>query len=274
MKQILVPTDFSDHAEAALKIAAQIASKNNSEILLLHMLELPNQMSDAISASASIPEVMLFIQKAKDKLRETQEKEYLKNIKVSHYLQFEKAHEGILSFSQEYNIDLIVMGSHGVTGIDEVLIGSNTEKIVRSSNTPVLVIKKETKAIEGTNFIFASDFSKENEKPFLKMIEFAKIFDAHIHLVLICSPNSFKTTAAANKIMANFISNMGLKNYSTHIYNDTNIEKGILNFAESVKADLIGLCTHGRTGMSHFFSGSIGEDIANHAHRPVITFKI
>jgi nucleotide-binding universal stress UspA family protein len=52
------------------------------------------------------------------------------------------------------------------------------------------------------------------------------------------------------------------------------IEKGIINFADSVDADLIGMCTHGRTGLAHFFNGSISEDIVNHTVKPIITFKI
>jgi nucleotide-binding universal stress UspA family protein len=65
-----------------------------------------------------------------------------------------------------------------------------------------------------------------------------------------------------------------LKNYQTHIYNETNVEKGILNFANSIDADLIGMSTHGRKGLAHFFNGSISEDLVNHAHRSVVTFKI
>ena len=65
MKRILVPTDFSKHAEEALKSAVQIAKKNGSEIFLLHLLELPHQLHDAMTNGSSIPEVMLFIKKAK-----------------------------------------------------------------------------------------------------------------------------------------------------------------------------------------------------------------
>nr|WP_313791405.1 universal stress protein [Lacinutrix neustonica] len=56
--------------------------------------------------------------------------------------------------------------------------------------------------------------------------------------------------------------------------NDYTVEKGILNCANDMNADLIAIATHGRTGISHFFSGSISEDIANHASKPVMTFKI
>ena len=55
---------------------------------------------------------------------------------------------------------------------------------------------------------------------------------------------------------------------------DYTVEEGVLTFANLVGADLIAVPTHGRRGISHFFSGSIGEDIANHSTLPVITFKI
>ncbi|CAM2810908.1 universal stress protein [Flavobacterium frigoris] len=274
MKRILVPTDFSAHAENALKVAAQIAKKSNSEILLLHMLEIPNQMNDAITGAASIPEVMLFIKKANETLLKLKDNDYLKGIQVTEFVKFEKAFDGILSFSSEHKTDLIVMGSHGVSGIEEILIGSNTEKVVRLSEVPVLVIKKDSTELKGTNFVFASDFSKEIKKPFEKMIAFSKIFDAKLNLVMICTPNSFKSTALSEKIMNDFIADFKITNYSTHIYNDVNIEKGIINFSKTINADLIGLCTHGRTGLAHFFTGSIGEDLVNHAIRPVVTFKI
>jgi nucleotide-binding universal stress UspA family protein len=274
MKRILVPTDFSKHAEDALKAAAQIAKKNGAEIFLLHLLELPNQMNDAVTNGSSIPEVMLFIKKANEKLQKIKEEPHLQGITITTTVQFEKAFDGILSFNKKNKIDLIVMGSHGSSGIEEILIGSNTEKVVRLSDIPVLVIKKNLDTFNIKNIVFASDFSTEIKKPFLKMIEFAKIFDANLILVMICTPNSFKTTSLAEKTMKNFIADFEVKNYSMQIYNDSNIETGILNFSNTVDADLIGLCTHGRTGLSHFFNGSISEDLVNHAIKPVITFKI
>jgi nucleotide-binding universal stress UspA family protein len=274
MKRILVPTDFSEYAENALKVAAIIAKKNNCEIFLLHLLELPNQMNDAVTGGSSIPEVMLFIKKANETLQKTKEQPYLNGISVNASVQFERAFSGILSFNKKNEIDLIVMGSHGTSGIEEVLIGSNTEKVVRLSEIPVLVIKKDIRDFKFNNFVFASDFSKETKKPFKKMIEFAKIFNANLYLVTICTPNSFKTTKMSEEIMKNFIASFEIENYSTHIYNDVNIENGIINFTNSIDADLIGLCTHGRTGFAHFFNGSISEDLVNHTVKPVITFKI
>ncbi|MBC7847419.1 MAG: universal stress protein [Flavobacterium sp.] len=274
MKRILVPTDFSKYSEEALKLASQIARKYDSEIILLHMLELPHQGSDAMGGGKSIPEIMHFKDRAISNLEELMDSEYLKEINVSEAIEFKKVHEGILDSCEKNNVDLIIMGSHGTSGFDELLVGSNAEKVVRYSKIPVLVVKKEAQDFKARNFVFASDFSKETRKPFKKMIEFAKIFNSNLYLVMISTPNSFKTTRDAEKIMHDFVANYNIENYSTHLYNDTNIENGIINFANSVDADLIGICTHGRTGLAHFFNGSIGEELVNHAVKPVITFKI
>ncbi|HEX8561831.1 MAG TPA: universal stress protein [Flavobacterium sp.] len=274
MKRILVPTDFSDHATYALKVAAQIARANNAEIILLHMLELPTQGSDALGSGSDIPEIMYFKNRAVRRLEELMDVEYLQGITVSEVIQFEKAFEGIIGISKRNNVDFIVMGSHGASGFREMFIGSNTEKVVRTSDIPVLVIKNEIPMFRADNFVFASDFTQEIKKPFRKLLEVATLFNSHLHLVMINTPNTFKSTHISEKLMADFMADANYPNYSLHIYNDVNVEKGILNFANSVQADLIGMCTHGRTGFAHFFNGSISEDLVNHAVRPVITFKI
>jgi nucleotide-binding universal stress UspA family protein len=274
MKRILVPTDFSQHAEDALKVAAQIAKKDNLEIIILHMLELPHQMNDAILGGKSIPETMLFMKKANEMLDEISARPYLDGIPIIEIVKMDRPIHGITQVSKDYEIDLIVMGSHGSSGIQELLIGSNTEKVVRNSEIPVLVIKKEILNFNAANIVFASDFTSETKKPFEKFLKFTQSFESKLHLVTICTPNSFKPTHVIEKAMNDFVIEFNLTNYSTHIYNDTNIEKGIINFSNSINADIIGMCTHGRTGFAHFFNGSISEGLVNHAVRPVITFKI
>ncbi|WP_395065202.1 universal stress protein [Flavobacterium sp.] len=274
MKKILIPTDFSDHAEYALKVAAQIAKKNNGEIILLHMLELPHQGSDALGSGSDIPEIMFFKNAAIKKLEDLMDEDYLEGIKVSEVVQFELAFDGILKISSLNNVDLIVMGSHGASGYKEMFIGSNAEKVVRNSDVPVLIIKKEEGEFKVNDFVFASDFNDEVKKPFEKVVEFANKFDSTLHLVTVNTPNNFKSTSVAQETMNNFIKGFNVQKVVTHIYNETNVEKGILNFANSVDADLIGMSTHGRKGLSHFFNGSISEDLVNHSTRPVVTFKI
>jgi nucleotide-binding universal stress UspA family protein len=166
------------------------------------------------------------------------------------------------------------MGSHGVSGFRELLIGSNTEKVVRTSEVPVLVIKKEHKNFNVAHFVFASDFKEASKVPFLKALKFAELFDTEIHLLMVVTANKFTTTMKAKERIQKFLDTVTTNFCTIHIYNDDTIEKGIMNFSESINADLIGMSTHGRQGISHFFNGSISEDLVNHAKRPVITFKI
>ena len=274
MKKILIPTDFSEHAEYALKVAAQIAKKHNGEIILLHMLELPNQTGDAVSSGHALPEIMFFKNAALAKLESLMDSDFLEGLKVSEIVQFELAFDGILKLIKKNDIDLIVMGSHGASGFKDMFIGSNAEKVVRHSEVPVLIIKKEIPDFTINKFVFASDFSDEVKAPFAKVVEVANKFEAELNLVMINTPNSFKSTLVAQEIMDKFVAQFNIKKFSTHIFNDANVEKGILNFSNYINADLIGMCTHGRKGLSHFFNGSISEDLVNHAIKPVLTFKI
>jgi len=274
MKKILIPTDFSEHAEYALKVAAQIAKKHDGEIILLHMLELPNQTGDAVSSGHALPEIMFFKNAALAKLESLMDSDFLEGLKVSEIVQFELAFDGILKLIKKNDIDLIVMGSHGASGFKDMFIGSNAEKVVRHSEVPVLIIKKEIPDFTINKFVFASDFSDEVKVPFAKVVEVANKFEAELNLVMINTPNSFKSTLVAQEIMDKFVSQFNIKKVSTHIFNDANVEKGILNFSNYINADLIGMCTHGRKGLSHFFNGSISEDLVNHAVKPVLTFKI
>lgn len=274
MKKILIPTDFSKFADDAIEVGAQIAKNNDCEIILIHMLELPGQMNDAIKGETSIPEVMLFKRKAEETLKNIKNRPYLSGIPITEVVRLDGAYHGITNYIKQHDIDLIVMGSHGATGINEILIGSNTEKVVRLSETPVLVIKNKIENFKVQNLVFASDFSSEIKKPFQKILSFTKLFNAKLNLVHICTPNSFKSTSVAKKIVSDFIADFDMPEYSFEIYNESNIEKGIINYAEEKNADMIALCTHGRTGLSHFFIGSISEDLVNHARKPVLTFKI
>lgn len=274
MKKILVPTDFSKDAEKALKVAAQIARKNNSEIYLLHMLELPLQEVDALHDQSPLPEALFFMKLAHKKFEELMASDYLKGLTVYETIKQDSAFSGVIEKCHEHDIDMIVMGSHGATGFKEMFIGSNAEKVVRTSDIPVLVIKNDHENFGVDHFVFASDFKKDNKETYKQATKVAESFGAQIHLLMVNTANNFTTTSKAKQRILDFIEGHSFENYTLNIYNDESVEKGILNFSKEINADLIGISTHGRQGISHFFNGSISEDLVNHAKRPVITFKI
>ena len=271
MKRILVPTDFSNQAENALKVASHIARKNGSEIYLEHSLDMPAMVSDH---SSMPPESMYFIRLAEQKFAPLLQQPYLSDIEVHEAIGHGEIYNDIRTTVKEKEIDLIVMGSHGLSGFMEMFIGSNTEKVVRTSDIPVLVIKNEHSHFEIDDFVFASDCSAECVEPFKKAMQFAADMDAKMHLLYINTPNDFKTSSEANNMMAAFTKGIDTTALEFHIYNENSVEKGILGFAREHQAQIIGMSTHGRKGLSHFFNGSISEDLVNHANMPVITFKI
>ncbi|SHI88832.1 Nucleotide-binding universal stress protein, UspA family [Mesonia phycicola] len=274
MKKILVPTDFSEQANNALEVASQLARKYNSEIYLLHLLELPSQLIDPTTNSGNqIPETIYFMKMAHKKFEEIKNKDFLKDIPVYETVIFQDTLEGIREVGEKNNCDLIVMGSHGADGFKEVFIGSNTEKVVRNSDIPVLVIKDHLPNFKVSNFVFASDFVPKVKKSFLEAVKFAEKVGAKMHLVYINTANKFKTTEYLDKQMSTFLEDVDFKNYTLNVYNAESIEQGVLKFAANKEADLVGISTHGRKGLAHFLNGSVSEDLVNHAKRPVITFK-
>ncbi|WP_306345574.1 MULTISPECIES: universal stress protein [Aquimarina] len=276
IKSILVPTDFSKQAENALKVAAQIAKKNNAKIYLLHILELPMHLTDLMSSGAPgpAPEAIFFMKQTHKKFEEVLNQDYLKDIDVIETVNFEDVLHGIINSSTKNNIDIIIMGSHGSSGFEELFIGSNAEKVVRTSKKPVLVIKEDCDIFGINDFVYATNFDDEDKPCLLAAHDFSKSIQAKLHLVWVNTANGFKTTYETEEKMNNMISNLAIEGYSLNIYNDNTVEKGILNFADSINAGMIGISTHGRKGISHFINGSLGEDVVNHAKRPVLTFKI
>ncbi len=275
MKRILVPIDFSEQAEYAMKTAAQIAKKSGGKLFLLHMLNLPSDQTDMDpAADASSPAKMLYLSKIHEKFDDLKEADYMEGIEVSEEVRFHKTFDGIINFSKELNCDLIVMGSHGATGLKEMFIGSNTEKVVRNSDVPVLVVKKGVDIKHCKKFVFASDFNEETKPSFGRFLKFVAKFDAEVDLLFVNTVHNFESTHDTSKRMHEFVVNFEMPDYTLNIFNDTSVERGILNFAKDTEADIIALNTHQRKGLSSMFNDSISEDLINHALKPVITFKI
>ncbi|MDX1278245.1 universal stress protein [Oceanihabitans sediminis] len=277
MKKIIVPIDFSEHSEYALETAAVFAKKYNAEILALHMLELSNAVLTSTGDSQQM-ETVFYLRLAKQKFKDFLDKDYLKGIKVTPIVKHFKVFSEISEVGKEHNVDLIIMGSQGTSGLKEVFIGSNTEKVVRHSEIPVLVIKHSPILTNFDHIVFACDFSEESINPYLKASKMCEGLDATMHLVYVNLPdNRFRSSTEIEKRVATFLKTADgnidkMKNVA--YVNDYTIEKGILNYANVIGADLIAVATHGRTGLAHFFEGSVSEDIANHSTLPVMTFKI
>lgn len=272
MKKIIVPTDFSEQAEHALRTAASLARKSGGEIYLLHLLDLPLHLST--QGSSSLPDAVYFMKIAKEKYDEALQRDYLEGITIHGDVKTGGAFSGIMDTVNQYDADLIVMGSSGASGVKELFIGSNTEKVVRNSEIPVLVIKEGFKPLEIQEFVFATDLGDDSSDALKKAIQFANKVKAELHLLFVNTPSNFMTSKHAEHRMEELMKKMPDANFKFDIWNDVSIEEGVFNFADKYQADLIGMATHGRKGLSHFFNGSVSEDVVNHSKIPVITFRV
>ncbi|MBE7629174.1 universal stress protein [Tenacibaculum piscium] len=275
MKKIVLPVDFSKHAEYAAKLAAKIAKKTAGEIHLIHMIELPSGFRGMGSGvNISIPESMLYIKMVREKLISYKNTFFADFENVQHAIRFQNPYEGIRDYATKIDADLIIMGSKGQTALEEIVIGSNTEKTVRNSEIPVIITKKDNDNFKFEKLVFASTFENDEAKAFEGFLDFATKFNSKIYLLKINTPQNFEnSTASKNKISA-FIAPYNMANHTIKVYNDSSIQDGILNFSEEHDIDLVSLATHGRSGLSQFFNASVSIDLSKNVLKPVLTFKV
>jgi nucleotide-binding universal stress UspA family protein len=275
MYKILVPVDFSKKSEFAVKMSAQIGKKIKTEIHLLHLVELPSGIVDmGAGSNFSIPASMMYLRKVKEKIIHLKNTFFDSDQIIKYSIKFENPFEGIRDYAMKIDANLIVMGSKGVSDFEEMIIGSNTEKVVRTSTIPVIVVKADSQKFKFKKLVFASNYDEENKVAFVDFLNFAKQFKTEIHLLKINTASSFENSFTTKEKIKNFIKDFDLPNNTIHIHNDESVVKGITNFAKEIDADLIALTTHGRSGLSSLFNSSIAKSVSKSVLRPVITFKI
>lgn len=273
MKKILVPIDFSEFSEYALEVAAQLAKQHEAGIVILHMIGL----SDSVLANSEIAEeqeAKYYLKLAKTKIKEFTEKAYLKEIPVEAIIQNYKDFSEVNQVANEQNCHLVVMGSHGTSGLSELFVGSNTEKVVRTSDVPVLVVKKKHEQFKIKKIVFASGLGKEDVLAYKKAKAFAHLVSAGIEIVYVNTAGAnFMGYDDIDKRAEKFRKALG-QDVEINYYNYHTVERGILNYCFEKDADLLAIPTHGRRGLAHFVVGSLAENVANHAKIPVMTVKI
>ena len=275
MKKILVPVDFSETSAHALHVAARIAKQQQAEIIVLHMLGISEAVLTKDEAQEYV-EAKYYMDLAKKRFNPFLNQPYLKQIKVREIVQNYKDFKELNKVAQEQHIELIVMGSHGTSGLGNVFVGSNTEKVVRSADVPVLVVKMPNPDFKVENILFACDFKEDSVLAFKNVREFAANFSATLRLVYINTPYyDFKSNTEIEDRISKFFYMAATIEQEAIIYNDYSVEHGLMNYSKKGNFDILAIPTRGKKPISHFLLGSrsIGEDVANHANLPVLTFK-
>lgn len=275
MKNILVPTDFSATANRAADVAIAIAQEARAEIHFLHIQITPvTWVQLDKEKEKQYPETLKAIGHANSSLDELVKMAEQKGLKAKKFLVFDVGREEILKHIPHHQHDFVVMGSHGASGMKEVFVGTNAQKMLREAKVPILIIKeKSTWPLK--NVVFASNFEEDVLGPFHTVIEIADLHKSNMHLLYVNVPFSFEETDKSMEKMYAFHKTCPRGGTcTTNIYNSLNEERGILKFAESVNADLIALATHGKSGFLDLMGKSITESLANHADIPILSINL
>ncbi len=143
-KTVLFPTDFSKFSDVALSHAVYICRQCDARLVVLHVLEdilLPDPV-EYMGVYETVTAIQAQMEEdAKKKLAAFDKDPRLEGISITTDLQQGKPFVQIVSYTREHNIDLIVMGSHGASGLNHVLFGSTADKVVRKAMCPVLTVK-------------------------------------------------------------------------------------------------------------------------------------
>lgn len=278
MKSVLVPLDFSELSLLAVKAAADIIrSTKEGKLYLLYVGEThstPN--GDGTQRdSENIPETLALIKLMKMRFNEVLALPELKGIQAVPIFQLNGDFEDIVRNSEKNNVELIVLGTHGVSGFKEWFVGSFAEKIVGLSKCPVLTVKENLSLpFKTKDVLFVSQFFTENQLPFSEIKDFAAIYNSNIHFLKVVTPDHFETSEQSEASMNSFEEQVGMAATSKKIINANDVESGVKYYLDHYKADMIAIETHGRKGLWKMFNPSIAERLVNHLNIPILTNRI
>lgn len=277
MKNILVPCDFSTQSRAAYRTALEIATKTTGKVILLHVLYIPTLYTASLGGEAVTFDPVHFTtmeEDARNELQKMKREAQAYAVDVVIEVVFGEVVSSIKRVIETSGIDLIIMGTTGASGLSEMLIGSNTEKVVRHASAPVLVIRKPLVISSVKNILLPSTLNLDQVELIRKVKELQDFFHATLHILLINTPTNFRRDSEAHEALNEFARHYKLDHYKTHFRNYWHEEDGIADFAQTENMDLIAMGTHGLKGLGHLFVGSTTEDVVNHIQIPVWTYLL
>lgn len=276
MKNILVPTNFSENCTKATHLAIKMAKIYNAEIHFLHLMTTPVDWVKLDKLKEKrYPETVKQIGIAKAKLRELEKEAEHEGLKCQTFLQFDSGQKDILEHSGHFHHDFIITGSSGTKALVREITGSYVEKIVRKATAPIIVVKEDEVTFPFKDIVFISDFKEDVSIPFKEVLSIAEKCDAKIHLLRINTETDFNNIELDLKPVMVFLEKFpNINKYSLNVYNETSVEAGINTFLNHQSADLIAMSTHGKTGFLNLFSKNIAEGVTNHSALPIMTIHI
>jgi len=278
MKRILVPIDFSKESMNALNAAHSIAVNTDSDVLLLHIVEDPNIETMKISGETHYDPmdnlfVKLLLDKTKERLEAIVNDPKMSDLNVSYKIEVGNPYSTIAKIIASHKASIIVMGSNGATGLQEILVGSVADKTVRYATCPVIVVKGECSLDNISDIVFATDLMDDQGQLIGDLKEIQAFFKAKLHILKIYN-SEWTTSAEVISRIKEFANEFELDNYSTVAKQSDDFGEAILDYAADIDAGMIAIGTHDRHGLLHLIASHVSKSVLNHAHRPIWTKAI
>lgn len=275
MERILVPCDFSEPAKSAFLLATEMANKFGAEVHVLNVVELPIMHDDVLTPMPSFDETLLRELSARSEERFAQWKEeFVSAGNIQTKIEFGPIVPTILDYLEENRITLVVMGTKGVSGLEEVFIGSTAEKVVRNAPCPVIAVKRKATLDDLKHIVFPNSLEEGQEDLILHVKALQHALNATLHLVWIDTSTKVSDHNSIKQQIEEFAKRFMLNNYTVNVFKSNNKETGIIKFTQWINATMIAMGTHARKGLSHLFKGSITEGVVNHVEYPIWTYAI
>jgi len=280
-QHVLVPIDFSPYADQALVYAIEVAKSLNAYLTLLHVLQVPLVVGDSEAVlNASLEsleaEAEQGLQAALERIRQAA-------LKGESVMVAGVPFQTIVQVARDQHADLIVMGTHGRTGLTHILIGSVAEKVVRLAPCPVLVTRPHEDAAT-PHILVPLDFSADADYALEIAVELAQKRQARMSLLHVIDrppmgPGEIPLSGSYQQEVLTAVDQHMTRTLvhvqQTGLKADMTIRRGnplqtILEVAHSQNIDLIVMGTRGRTGFKRVLLGSVAENVVRLAPCPVM----
>lgn len=191
IKNILFPTDFSENTENALTFALEIARTYNATLHIMHSIEEPYDFAPMIKDIRETLDqrVKLLFDRLKNSIKED---EKYSSLDIKTYMQTGRAQFTILEESRERDIDLVVMGTKGRTGLEKFFFGSSTAEVIQHSHVPVLAVPKEAEYDGFKQIVFTTDYQDGDIEALKYTTDFADLFGSKIKVFHSSLENGFR----------------------------------------------------------------------------------
>lgn len=274
MKKILFPTDFSETANNAFVYVLELAKAFNSEIIVLHVYELPaiSYEGNPIYASENFDAVELNnFENLKDQIsyfRKIAEEHHFDTLKMSHILEEGDLINVIKSIYKKEKIDLIIMGTNGASGLIDTFLGSNTGSVISNIPVTLLCVPSKAKFTPIQKIAFTTRFRKKDHKALQQVVDFAGKINAEIKCLYVQTSDSDVKNAIVEKWRADF------KTAPIHFFiiPDDDVETTISDFMVSQEIDILTMLTYKRGFFEELFNHSFAKKLSYQIEIPLLVF--